>query len=71
MENKILSILKQHNTVPILFVGAGLSRRYLELENWEGLLKVLARKNIDSDYAFNMYIQKAKNEGFDIGLYQK
>ncbi|BDR70901.1 hypothetical protein K144313037_23130 [Clostridium tetani] len=71
MEEKILKILKQHNTVPILFVGAGLSRRYLELENWEGLLKMLATKNIDSDYAFNMYIQKAKNEGFDIGLYQK
>lgn len=71
MKERILNIFKQHNTVPILFVGAGLSRRYLGLENWEGLLKSLATKCVDSDYAFNMFEQKAKNEGYEIGLYQK
>lgn len=71
MKKKILNILKQHNTVPILFVGAGLSRRYLGLENWEGLLRVMANKNIKSEYAFDMYMQKARSEGFEIGLFQK
>ncbi|MEQ8197200.1 MAG: SIR2 family protein [Clostridiaceae bacterium] len=71
MKQKILNILKQHNSVPIMFVGAGLSRRYLGLENWEGLLKAMANKNIKSEYAFDMYVQKARSKGFEIGLFQK
>lgn len=31
--------LKKFQTAPFLFIGSGLSRRYLNLENWEGLLR--------------------------------
>ena len=37
MENRILEFIGHYNTAPFLFVGSGFSRRYLGLEDWEGL----------------------------------
>jgi hypothetical protein len=39
LEDDLNNHLSQFLTAPILFVGSGLSRRYLNLENWADLLK--------------------------------
>lgn len=42
MPKSVLDYMVEENQFPIVFIGAGISQRYLEgYPNWQGLLKVL------------------------------
>lgn len=71
MKNAIIKNLIKNDHLPVLFVGSGLSIRYLGLENWEGLLRKFAQIAADNEFAFEMYVQQAKALGNKEGLLPK
>lgn len=50
-----------HNT-PILFIGSGISRRYLGLPNWDGLLEHFAQLVRSDKFAYGGYKNKAQQD---------
>ncbi len=71
MKNAILRLLKKTDHLPMLFIGSGMSIRYLGLENWKGLLRKFARLATDNEYAYEMYEQQAKGMECKEGLLPK
>ena len=58
---KIASIIAGVNCYPFLFIGAGLSRRYMNTRSWEGLLKWVCKEVFDDDFAYARFYNAAKN----------
>lgn len=58
MKDKIAILLAQTNALPVLFIGSGLTRRYLNLPDWKGLL----RQYCVSGKPFEYYNDKANRE---------
>lgn len=58
IENALTNHLKNFDSVPFLFVGSGFSRRYIDLEDWEGLLRKFCN---DLPKSFEYYLSSANN----------
>lgn len=63
--------LKDFDTLPFLFVGAGLSRRYLNTQSWEGLLQEYANLAKSSDFGYQIYLEELKSYTTPVGEYPK
>ena len=60
-------LLNSTGTRPVLFAGAGISRRYLGAPSWLELLRKVAQIAGIDDEAFNFLSQKANNDPGTIG----
>ena len=63
MKKEIINILKKSDTLPFMFIGSGLSIRYLNLENWENLLKKFAKLTNKKEFSYELFLQQAQVQG--------
>lgn len=58
----VTGLINQAGRSPYLFIGSGFSRRYLDSEDWEGLLRYLCRQLTDDPFQFDRYVARAQDK---------
>ncbi len=58
-KDDFVSLMRASSTAPFLFIGSGISRRYINLETWESLLRKFSEH---TEHPFNYYSSSADSD---------
>lgn len=67
----IEEVISKFNTTPFLFIGSGMTRRYLNLPDWRGLLEHFAKTIKNDDFAYSAYENRANGIECKVGVMPK
>lgn len=67
IKKQLEKILAGFDTLPFLFVGAGLSRRYLNTQSWDGLLQEYANLSKNNEFGYQLYLEELKEQETPVG----
>lgn len=68
MKEKIDDLIMDFDTIPFLFVGSGLTRRYFNLPEWDGLLRQMVSQFNQDNLAYRAYQDKANFRDTPYGI---
>ena len=64
MAKSILDRIVEKRKMPVLFIGSGISKRYLyDFPDWEGLLKDSFKIVNPDPYYYSQYVERFRREG--------
>lgn len=64
VKNVLLDKIKEIGSHPFLFVGAGLTKRYLNTENWEELLRKFSTEISGNQFQYDYYSNKVSETDY-------
>lgn len=67
-DKSIEELISNLNTIPFLFVGSGLTRRYFDLPDWNNLLKHMVSQINPDSLAYRAYQDKANYKNHPFGI---
>lgn len=68
MTNSLSKMVDNFQTIPFIFVGSGISRRYYNLPDWTNLLKHMVSQFNGDKFAYRAYEDKALSQEHPYGL---
>lgn len=68
IKRAVQGAIKSSGRYPFLFIGSGLSRRYMSAPGWEELLRRVCAETLDDPFAFLRYLNRARTEAQGSGM---